>query len=418
MSGICGYVGDAPPGVLAAMLGAIDYRGDSEDTFVGPGVGLGYRWWRGRPGKAPGIWRGPNGDATACAGALVPSSADPAEHLATHPVDGLDGAFAAARWDAATGTLTLARDPFGVRSLYWFQDGATTLFASELKQLLATGRVPRTLDHAALHKYLSFSFVPGQAVPIAGVRRLLPGHTVVLRAGASPSEPRPYFALEERLDSALAEQPKAVRRIRALGLAAVGHRLLGESEVGLYLSGGLDSSAVAVWLRQSGASVRALSLDFGEHSVEREQAELVARSLDIPLERVVVRGKDLAPILDDLVYKLDLPFGDAVTGPQYFLGKAARERGLTAVFNGEGGDQLFGGWTSKPMIAATLYGDLYGDDTPEEQYLHAYHRFYGHEAELYTPEFAERIGGPGPTVPANVVGERERAAMSDPGARR
>ena len=71
------------------------------------------------------------------------------------------------------------------------------------------------------------------------------------------------------------------------------------------------------------------------------------------------------------------------------------QAGLSAVFNGEGGDQLFGGWTSKPMISAELYADLYGDDSREELYLRSYHRFYGLEDQLYTPEFRARVGGPG-----------------------
>jgi asparagine synthase (glutamine-hydrolysing) len=99
----------------------------------------------------------------------------------------------------------------------------------------------------------------------------------------------------------------------------------------------------------------------------------------------------------DLVWKMDLPFGDAVTGPHFLLGRAAREAGFSAVFNGEGGDQLFGGWTSKPMIAATVYGDLYEgqQEEPEEVYLRSYHRFYGLEEELYSPAFREQVGGPG-----------------------
>ncbi len=84
-----------------------------------------------------------------------------------------------------------------------------------------------------------------------------------------------------------------------------------------------------------------------------------------------------------------------MTGPQYLLGKAAREAGLSAVFNGEGGDQLFGGWTNKPMVSAELYAGLYEDDSREEQYLRSYHRFYGLEEQLYTPEFRSQVGTPG-----------------------
>ena len=108
-------------------------------------------------------------------------------------------------------------------------------------------------------------------------------------------------------------------------------------------------------------------------------------------------GADIARVFEDVVARLDLPFGDAVTAPQYLLGQAAQQAGIIAVFNGEGGDQLFGGWTSKPMIAAEMYGELYEhqEHTREETYLRSYHRFYGLEDELYTPAWKAQVGGPG-----------------------
>jgi asparagine synthase (glutamine-hydrolysing) len=398
MSGICGYVGVADLAVLDAMLAAIDYRGDRTDTATAPGVGLGYRWWGGRPGKSPAIHRdGPH--LVACAGTLAPPVPSPAAallprlHAEADDLGGLDGAFAAAWWDGERQRLALLRDPFGVRSLYYVEHAGTFYFASELKQLLAVPGLPVELDPAAVHKYLTFSFVPGEDVPVRGVRRRLPGTRAEWQAGRLARHA--YFQLEERIDPALAEPRAAVRLVRARCREAVARRLNGEGEVGLYLSGGLDSSGVAVWLRQAGARVRAFSLDFGPRSVEKEQAEQVARQLELPLTSLKVGGADVAPVLTDLVWKLDLPFGDAVTGPQYLLGRAARQAGLAAVFNGEGGDQLFGGWTSKPMVSAQLYAGLYGPDSREELYLHSYHRFYGLEERLYTPEFRARVGPPG-----------------------
>ena len=177
----------------------------------------------------------------------------------------------------------------------------------------------------------------------------------------------------------------------------------------MFLSGGLDSSGVAYWLARSDAAVECFSLDFDQHDrglagIEREQAREVARHLSVPLTLVPVEGRDLEPVLSDLVWKLDLPFGDPVTGPQYLLGRAAREAGLNAVFNGEGGDQLFGGWTNKPMISTAIYAGLLGSGEGEdagpgesraESYLRSYHRFYGQEESLYTTAFRERIGPPG-----------------------
>lgn len=398
MSGLCGFVGAADPGLISAMLAAIDYRGDRTDVAHVPGIALGYRYWGDRPGKSPGIHR-EGSHLVACAGTFAPPVDSPAAALRSRLVAGadgldtLDGAFAAAWWDGEHQRLTLVRDPFGVRSLYFVEHAGVFYFASELKQLLAVPGLPVEVDPVALHKYLTFSFVPGEDVPIKGIRRLLPGRIAEWEAGRLAV--RPYFALSEQLDPRLDDPKTAVRCIRSSLKEAVRRRLNGESEVGLFLSGGIDSSGVGLWLQECGVKVQAFTLDFGAQSVEREQAQSVAQRLQMPLTLVNVDGARIVPILMDLVFKLDLPFGDPVTGPQYLLGQAARAAGLSAVFNGEGGDQLFGGWTSKPMITAELYSDLYGEDTREETYLRSYHRFYGLEERLYTPELRAQVGGPG-----------------------
>lgn len=384
MSAICGWVGEGEPDWIPRMLDAVPYRGDRVDQAQLPGFGLGYRWWGGRPGKAPGIWRAPDGALVACAGTLAPPVEDPAAELDRRlrtELGDLDGAFAAARWD---GRLTLLRDPFGVRSLYLVDHRGALIFATELKQLRAVPGLPIEADPRAIHKYLSFSFVPGEDAIFRGVRRLLPGRRMDGR------EIRPWFALREEVDPALEDQAEAVRRVRKVAKAAVRRRLNGEAEVGLYLSGGLDSSAVALWLQKAGQRVHAFSLDFG---ADREPADLVASQLGFRHSWVQVDGAAVGGILDELVERLDLPFGDAVTGPQLLLGRAAAAAGLSAVFNGEGGDQLFGGWTTKPMVAAAIYGDE--ESSPEEEYLRSYHRFYGLEDRLYTRAFAEAVGGPG-----------------------
>ncbi len=402
MSGICGWVGNEDPAVLDAMLDAIDYRGDRVDKAHAPGVALGYRWWGGRPGKSPGIHR--DGDhIVACAGTFAPPADSPAAALTgklqpgAEGLDSMDGAFAAAWWDGGKRRLTLLRDPFGVRSLYYTEQRGVFYFASELKQLLAVPGMPRDIDDAAIHKYLTFSFVPGEDTPLKGVRRLLPRRIATFENGRLAVTQ--YFELREALDAKLADRSEAVRLIGDLCKAAVVKRLHGKENIGLFLSGGLDSSSVALWLKEAGANVSAFSLDFGEKSVEKNRAREVADALQIPLQFVKVGGEDLLPILPDLAWRLDMPFGDAVTGPQYLLGKAARAAGCDCIFNGEGGDQLFGGWTQKPMIGAEIYANLYassgGEASREDIYLRSYHRFYGMEDALYTTAFRARVGPAG-----------------------
>ncbi len=398
MSGICGFTGDGDPAVVEAMLAAIEYRGDRTEVAHAPGASFGYRWWSGRPGKSPGIHR-EGAHMVACAGTFAPPVASPAAVMRARLVPGsegldtLDGAFAGAWWDGERRCLSLVRDPFGVRSLYYIEHNSVFYFASELKQLLAVPALPVEVNPAALHKYLTFSFVPGEDVPVRGIRRLLPGQLATYAGGKLVL--RPYFTLREEIDPRLADRKIATRHIRSRCREAVGRRLAGEKKVAVFLSGGVDSSAVTLWLTEAGIEVQAFSLDFGERSVEKPQAQAVAEQLHVPLQFVPVSGAHIASILPDLVWKLDLPYGDPVTGPQYILARTARDAGLSTVFNGEGGDQLFGGWTSKPMVSADLYADLYGDDTREELYLRSYHRFYGLEDQLYTPEFRAQVGGPG-----------------------
>src|SRR4051812_11673718 len=181
------------------MLAAVAYRGDSSDRAVGDRVGLGYRSWAGRPGKSIGVHRD-GADMAVVAGSFAPPVASPAavlgdvirvpDLLAT-----LDGNFGAAHWDNARRRLTLLRDPFGVRSMFTTGHNGVFYFASELKQLLAIPGLAIELDPVAVHKYLTFSFVPGEDVPVRGIKRLLPGRLGVWEADAFSVTP--YFELRE-----------------------------------------------------------------------------------------------------------------------------------------------------------------------------------------------------------------------------
>lgn len=394
MSGICGWVGEADPATLDRMLARIEHRGDRQDRVLLPGAALGYRSWRDRPGHAASIVaRGPL--TLACAGDLAPSVRCPASALldrleAGELDDGrLDGSFAAAAWDAREGRFTFISDPFGLRSLYWVEHRGVVYFASELKQLLAIPELAIAVDPVVIHNYLTFSFVAGDRLPIRGVRRISPGCVTQLREGQWTQ--RPYLRLVEEPDPALEDDDAATKRVEALARAAVEARLPAREGVGLYLSGGLDSSAIGRWLRDLGVPLQAYTLDFGEHSVEREQAELAAASLELPLTHVDASPEAVAPILHDLVWRMDVPLGDGVTGPHYLLAAAASGDGLSAVFNGEGGDQLFGGWTNKPMITAEVYAPTATVERRARTHLQTYHRFDGLEGELFAEDFAAAL---------------------------
>lgn len=391
MGAIAGCVGRPSDGIVAAMLDAVPHRGDAVSIISSGDATFGLRTTR-TGDEEPAVFTTPLGALIGCVGAPVPAGPHPAVELAgrleREDWDGLDGRFVFVKWEPEGRSLTVYRDAFGMRSLYWTQHDGAFWFASELKQLLVIPGLPRAIDPIAVHKYLTFSFVPGEATPLAGVRRLLPGHILTWRADDGHRvgvHQRPWFRLEENLTPI--EQAAAAARTGALCRDAVAKRLEPQGRAGLYLSGGIDSSAVGAWLRDHGAAPTALTLDFGTASVEREEAGEVAEHLGLKLEVVPADPSAIMDQFDALIRGLDMPFGDAVTGPQWLLGRAARSLGLDVVWNGEGGDQLFGGWTSKPMVAAAVYGGLGTDedDSPEARYLRSYHRFYGLESELYAP---------------------------------
>lgn len=408
MSAVCGIwrpgTADGPPrddcDLVTTMLARVDYRGDAQEVKQGPCVTLGIHNWASRD---DGEIIADRGGHLAHAGSVISPSGNSLQgvrHALETPetTADLDGAFAVAWVDEGGARLRLLRDPFGVRSLYYFVGKSAVYFASELKQLLAVPECSREIDLSAIHKYLTFSFVPGEAVPITGVKRVLPGHIATFTALAAPKTAA-YFVLEEKEEEAFRDRTTAVEALREVAKAAVTQRVAHGEPLALYLSGGLDSSAMAVWLKSRGTDTTLLTLDFGAHSIERDESELVAKTVELPHVLVPVKGGELAGRMPDLAAKLDLPFGDIVTGPQLMLGLAAKERGIKHVINGEGGDQLFGGWTNKPMIAAEIFGGIAStadaEESREETYLRSYHRFYGSEDALYTDTFRDAVGGPG-----------------------
>lgn len=263
-----------------------------------------------------------------------------------------------------------APDPFGVRPLYALRAGGHA-HAADPRALRRVPGAPRGMDPAALHGYLCFSHVPAPLTLFPGIRRVEP-------PAPWRETPAPY------------DEEAAARRLREL-LAESVERMRGtEREVGVFLSGGLDSSIVAALLVRAGVRVHLFSLDFGvPWDEELAQARALAEHLGRPLHAVRARPRDVARALEPAARALHQPFGDPVTVPLYLLGQAARDR-VGVVFNGEGGDQLFGGWATKPMIAAETYGGQEYDR--EAAYLATYHRFHGREHRLLTPEARAAVG--------------------------
>lgn len=287
--------------------------------------------------------------------------------------------------------LILGREMFGRVSLYWTTINQTIWFASRLDLLLP---LVESIDVniAALYGYSCFSYVPTPLTPIKDIQSIPAGTELTWAHNANileiPQSQR-IGEWQERAEKINHEQ-EAIAQLQILLKDAIARQVidLKDEPVGVFLSGGLDSSIVAALLVQAGVKVRAYSLDFGlDRSIsEYPYAEQVAQWLNIPLIKVDATPKAIQAAILSTINALDLPFGDGVTVPLYLLNQAASQD-VNIVFNGEGGDQLFAGWTNKPIIAASIYQTRDNDQAAfVHNYLQTFHRLWGYEAQVFQPQ--------------------------------
>ena len=256
----------------------------------------------------------------------------------------LEGMFALALWDGEEQRLTLARDRFGIKPLYYCNTGRSWVFGSEVKALLASAEAPSHMDWAGLHEYLHFGTTLGESTLFQGVSKLPPGHALTLSAAGANLAP-----YASALDAALVEddQSSAAGKVRKLLEKAVASHLVSDVPVGLFLSGGLDSSAIAAFAgKHYGGRLRtyAAGFDFEPHGSELPWARQVAERFNTDHQELHISGADAAPVLERLVGSHDLPFSDPASIPLYLLCAALKGEGLKVVLGGDGADELFGGY--------------------------------------------------------------------------
>jgi asparagine synthase (glutamine-hydrolysing) len=267
----------------------------------------------------------------------------------------LDGMFALALWDARRRRLVLARDRLGIKPLYVAERAGALAFASEVGALVAAGWCD-DLDFTSLHHYLALGYIPAPGSIFAGVRKLEPATQLTVDEGKRPVE-RHYwqlrFAPAARSADACAEEVLDALR------AAVKSHLLSDVPVGVFLSGGVDSSGlVALMSEIAGQHIRTFSVGFEEKSFdELDLARQVARRYETDHHEVVVRP-DALRVLPALVQHFGEPFADSSAVPVYYISELAR-RHVKVVLSGEGGDEVFGGYeTYLAGKLATLYRRL------------------------------------------------------------
>lgn len=378
MCGICGLVNFDPTEIVDSrvvqkMSQVLTHRGPDDDgLFVEGQVGLGFRRLSiidVSGGKQPIF----NEDASAAiifngeiynyrdlakdlvaAGHALKTQSDTEtilhayEEYGDNCVQHLRGMFGFAIWDRRRRRLLLARDRVGIKPLYYYRNSRFLAFASEIKSLLEIRTIPREVDTDSLGQYLSLRYVPGPRTMFKNIFRLQPGHTLVVDDRGVRI--RKYWDINYSHE--MEPAPKdLVDRFRELLEESVRLRLISEVPLGVFLSGGLDSSGILATMSRlnRGDRIKTFSVGYEGSSAQAKQANefeyarLAARAFGAQHHECRVTPRDFEEFVPDLVWHLDEPMGDPSCVPLHFLSKMAREH-VTVVLSGEGADEVLAGY--------------------------------------------------------------------------
>ena len=262
------------------------------------------------------------------------------------------GMFAFAIWDAPKRRLLLARDRLGVKPLYWARRGDLLLFGSEIKAILASGLVDAEPNVGAIPEVLSTRSIAGSDTMFRGVHKLLPGHRLVFEHGKTTIQQywdvpvgRPPDLHDSEPGAGFQARRDVVGQFRALLEESVRLRLMSDVPLGVFLSGGIDSSAVAaIMARQMGRPLQTFSVAFADNGFnELAYARDVATAIGAERHEVVIDDRDFFGALPKLVWHEDEPMAHPSSVALYFVSALAR-RHVTVVLTGEGSDELLAGY--------------------------------------------------------------------------
>ena len=287
--------------------------------------------------------------------------------------DALRGMYAIAIHDPARDRLVLARDPFGIKQLYYIENAAGFFFASEPQALIAAGLAKPGVDPHARAELLQLKFTTGAATIFPGIARVLPGETLVVERGAIVARHH-RAALPEGppLGRPRAVQGDPLDALEQVLLDSVTVHLQSDVPYGLFLSGGIDSAAVlALMHRTTGQRIHALTCGWDGVGVdETAEAARLAATRGAMCERVAMGEADFWALAPRIAAAIDDPTADAAVLPTWMLGRAARAAGLKVALCGEGADELFGGyaryrkqrapwrWLTRPPRSRPVLGEM------------------------------------------------------------
>ncbi|HPN30406.1 MAG TPA: asparagine synthase (glutamine-hydrolyzing) [bacterium] len=269
-------------------------------------------------------------------------------------VNKFNGMFAFGIYDFKKNTLFLARDRFGKKPLYYYLKDNIFVFASEIKAIIAHPEVKKNIDMSSLSKYLFFEYVPEPDSIFENISKLPGGCYLYL--SNSKIDVKKYWNVE--FNSIEITEEEALIKTKELLKKSISARLISDVPLGVFLSGGIDSSAIVGLLAEMipAKNIKTFSIAFDEKSFdESEYARLVSKHFGTDHREEKLHPKTMIDILPEIIDKLDEPFADNSIIPTYLLSKFTRKH-VTVALGGDGGDELFAGYD--PFIAGWLFKEI------------------------------------------------------------
>jgi asparagine synthase (glutamine-hydrolysing) len=399
MCGICGVIGteraESAEAITRRMMEAIRHRGPDEDgLLVAPSAALGMRRLSiiDLPGGHQPVFNEAGNVAVVFNGEIYNfqplrktleerghtfrTNSDTEvivhayEEWGEQCLKELRGMFSFAVWDArACGTsgeaarraqILLARDRLGIKPLYYAYVENTFLFASEIRALMASGRLAPRVSPDSLESYLLFGSVSEPSTIVEGVFALPPGQLITFAANAVPAKPKskPYWQFSDSASHSNGKQPsnlmEAAKQLRPLLEDAVREHLIADVPLGVFLSSGLDSTALVVLASRYKTDLRTFTVVFPEQRFsEAKISRQVAEHFKTQHTEVMLTPDQVLAQLDDAVSALDQPTMDGLN--TYFVSRAARESGLKVALSGLGGDEIFGGYSTFETVPRAAF---------------------------------------------------------------
>jgi asparagine synthase (glutamine-hydrolysing) len=257
----------------------------------------------------------------------------------------LRGMFAIALWDERNQCLLLARDRVGIKPLYIYEDADGIRFASEMKALVADGDLPREVNPEAIDRFLTYYYLPGNITLLKGIRKLLPGHYLVVLGQTITEKEYWDFSFERKLQGRDFET--AVDELRHLVGKSVREHMISDVPVGVLLSGGVDSTGVLRYAAEhSNAPLNTFTVGFAGQSFadERPYARMASEQFGTIHHEVSVTSQDFLGFLPKYVWHMEEPVCEPPAISLYFLSMAARTHSVKVLLSGEGGDEAFAGY--------------------------------------------------------------------------